>query len=124
MKSPGQGAQSSRQWYRVPLSPGGGRGGKCSLGSSSSSVIASQYSTLLFFWASIAYHRLARVTGVGVGLEVALGELEVVAGDDGVEGVGTAGKDFAGVAAVVLVLSFERVKCYVVFTSGREWSPC
>lgn len=47
---------------------------------------------------SYAVDRLAGVAGVGVSLEVALGELEVVARDDGVQGVGGAGEDLASVA--------------------------
>lgn len=35
---------------------------------------------------------------VGVGFQVALGDLEVVLGDDGVEGAFTAGEELAGVA--------------------------
>ena len=46
----------------------------------------------------VAVDALSRITGVGVGLEVALGELEVLARNDGVQGEGGAGEDFAGVA--------------------------
>lgn len=51
--------------------------------------------------AVVAVDSLAGVPVVSVSLEVSLGDLEVLAGDDLVEGVGAAAEELAGVAVAV-----------------------
>jgi len=69
----------------------------------------------------VAVDALSRVTGVGVSLEVALGELEVLARDNGVQGEGGAGEDFAGVAvAQDGVLAAQRACQYMFPLDSRR----
>jgi len=70
----------------------------------------------------VAVDALSRVTGVGVSLEVALGELEVLARNNGVQGEGGAGEDFAGVA--VAEDGVLAVRCMLVFCILRKWKRC
>lgn len=69
----------------------------------------------------VAVNALSRITRVGVSLEVALGELEVLARDNGVQGEGGAGEDFAGVAvAQDGVLAVDRMLVPYNHRESRE----
>jgi len=78
----------------------------------------------------VAVDALSRVTRVGVSLKVALGELEVLARDNGVQGEGGAGENFAGVAVaqdgvlavgrILVSLSTEKSKKCEGYDSGRD----